>query len=193
MPSKSWGSPQLIKEYIIIGDTEEVSKGQMAYVFNRQAEGKYDWVMADEWEAFLSGDMAQIKNRIEAEIPNTKVRWIKISWEEAHKWKPDPYGDWIYSVKGFYIEAIVENLGGASLTGLEIVAILLAVAFVAVVIATIFLVGWTTWKVIEATPKWAIPIVGILLIVMFLMFVLIFFGAELGITKKKVVIKGRKR
>jgi len=183
MPSKTWGTPQLIKEYLIVGENDEIPSGASAYIFNRSS-ADHDVLGVPTWEAFLQGDLTDLKNRIETDIPNTEVLWIKISWDRADR-KHEYPEYWVY---GFYVEALVKNKGGAALTGLEIALIIMAIAFLAAVIAAISLGSWITWEVMEATPDIAKPAVGIVLLIGIALFLLILFGAKLGIGKKGVTL-----
>jgi len=185
MPSKTWGTPQIIKEYLVVGENDEIPSGHKAYVFNKQrGESEVD---PDDWDAFREGNLTELKNAIEGDIPNSKVIWIKISWDYAIYEGMPSTGFW-YRVGGFYVEAIVENIGGAALTGLEIAIIIMAIAFLAVVIAAISLGAWIIWQVMLAIPKPLKPFGGIILLIGIGLFVLILFGAKLGIGKKGVTL-----
>lgn len=185
MPSKTWGTEQLIKEYIVVGENDEIPSGQKAYVFNKQVgESEVD---PDTWDAFTDGDLTELKNAIERDIPNSKVIWIKISWDHAIYEGMPSTGFW-YRVGGFYVEAIVENLGGAGLTGWEIAAIIVAIAFLAAVLIPLALGAWIVWQIITSIPDIAKPFVGIALLIGIALFILILFGARLGLSKKGMTL-----
>jgi hypothetical protein len=188
MPSKTWGTPLNIKEYIAVGMTAEIPKGQKAYVFGQQ-QSAAAVVSEAKWLALMDGDMAEIRNIVETRIKGSKVIYVAVSWTSAERQRQYPTPDqWQYIVKGFKVEAIVENVS-AGLTGLEIVTI---VTVFAVLLAVIVLLGnftWVTWKVISAAEEIS-PVVtigvgiGILLLIALLLFVL--FGG-------KAEVKGKKR
>jgi len=192
MPSKSWGTPLTVQQYLVIGEDEEIPQGEYAYVFNQQVGSANIW--DTDWEAMMNGDLSSIKNKIETEIAGTRVQWIQVLWSKAVYVKgvgyppPRPY----YVVEGFKIEAIVKNEAGASLTGAEIVLIIMALAFMAVVIGALVMVGWVVWRVMEAAEAIGGPagtiIVGIGVLILLCLFLLILFGATLGIGKKGVTI-----
>jgi len=186
MPSKTWGTPQLIEEYIVVGEDKEIPSGHKAYILNRDSR-EHSVLGIPTWETFLQGDLTQLKERIEQDIPNTKVLWIQISWSNAVLQQKYPEY-WVY---GFTIEAIVENLGGAALTGFEIALIIIAFAFLAVVIASIALGAWIVWEIMGSVPDVVKPFVGVGLLVLLLLFLLLMFGGQIGVSKKKVTVKGR--
>lgn len=177
MPNKTWGTPQTIKQYIVVGDNDEIPSGHKAYVFNKQV-GQSE-VDPDTWDAFTDGDLTEIKNAIERDIPNTKVIWIKISWDYAIYEGMPSTGFW-YRVGGFYIEAIVENISGAGMTGFEIAAIIIAVAILVAVLVPIALGAWTYWEVVESVKRVLGDVgmigIGLLLLVGIAVFVLLVLG-----------------
>lgn len=190
MGEKSWGTPLAIKQYEVVAENEEIPKGNYAYVFSQQAS-EYNWVKKSAWEAMLNGDFSLIKQKIETEIPNTKVQWIRVSWTKA--WLEFRYD---YRVEGFKIEAIVKNESGANLTGLEIAIIIMAVAFLATVITFVALTAWITWKVVTATEE-AFGDVGTIavgggLILVFLLFLLLILGVGIEYRKGKGVKVGKR-
>lgn len=177
MPSKTWGIPQLIKSYIVVNEQAEIPAGHKAYIFGKDPK-PYTYISKVDWEQFIAGNLTQLKQRIESDIPNTKVVWLRISWDKAFTPYP-PYDE--YEVRGFYVEAIVENTGSASLTGAEICLIIMALSWLAVIVTLCLTGGWVTWKVIESTPSQYIPLVGIIILVLIGLGVLILFGAKLKI------------
>jgi hypothetical protein len=188
MPNKTWGNKPAIIEKEIVEETTEIPIGDYAYVFNQQQEFS-QVISEDVWNQFLNGNMQDIKDKIETEIPNVQVTWINLYWEEAVRvlypdGTPMPY----YTIKGLRIEAIVKNLG-ASLTGLEIVAIIVAIAFVAVIITYVALQAWVVWRVISATEQIG-PIatvgVGLIIFVVIGVFLLLLFGVKFETGKGKV-------
>lgn len=188
MSSKTWGTPQVIKEYIIVNQNDEIPSGNNAYVFNKSTSPYGDFVPKANWEALVNGDLSTLKNKIESDIPNTQVIWIKVSWDKAVGPAVPPGGVTSYLVSGFYVEAIVKNKGGAALTGLEIVMIIGAVAFLAAVVAAIALGAWIIWQVMSLIPDVLKPVVGIGLLIGIALFLLILFGARLGVSKKGMTL-----
>jgi len=186
MPSKTWGTSQVIKDYLVVSDQDEIPSGHKAYVFSQQQQSVQD-VAKSDWEEFMNGNLSDLKNKIETEIPHTKVIWLNVSWTKAHLYGGAGGGFW-YAVEGFYIEAMVENTGEASLTGLEIVAIIMAIAFFAVVLNYIFLTDWIAWEVMESVPDIGKPFVGIILLIGIALFLLILFGAKVGVSKEGATI-----
>jgi hypothetical protein len=190
MPSKTWGRPLNIKEYIVVGGSEEIPKGQKAYVFGYQGTGVRS-IPAEKWNALQAGNMAQIKSEIENSIPGSKVVYVAISWDKATlEIIPRPQGEDIenYLVEGFRVEAIVENVQGG-LTGLEIVSIIMAVAFLVAVAAILITSGWVIWRVISAAEQLGpAATIGVGLVVLVLLFILllVMFGG-------KAEFKGKKR
>ena len=191
MPNKTWGNKPAIIEKEIVDQTTEIPIGDYAYVFNQQQEFS-QVISEDVWNQFLNGNMQDIKDKIETEIPNVQVTWINLYWEEAVRvlypdGTPMPY----FTIKGFRIEAIVKNTGGASLTGLEIVAIIVAIAFVAVIITYVALQAWVVWRVISATEQIG-PIatvgVGLIIFVVIGVFLLLLFGVKFETGKGKVKV-----
>jgi hypothetical protein len=161
--SKTWGTPQLIKEYIVIDDNTEIPKGNKAYVFNTQ-QSAFALVSKNNWETMMSGDLSLIKDKIERDLPGSKVIWIQISWTDAQL--KEGIAQWDYLVKGFRVEAIVENVN-AGMTGFEIIAIIIAIAILAVVLSCVALGVWITWNLINTIaalpPAFAIPLEILLL------------------------------
>jgi hypothetical protein len=190
MPNKTWGNKPAIIEKEIVDQTTEIPIGDYAYVFNQQQEFS-QVISEDVWNQFLNGNMQDIKDKIETEIPNVQVTWINLYWDEAIRvlypdGTPMPY----FTIKGLRIEAIVKNLG-ASLTGLEIVAIIVAIAFVAVIITYVALQAWVVWRVISATEQIG-PIatvgVGLIIFVVIGVFLLLLFGVKFETGKGKVKV-----
>jgi len=179
VPSKTYGTGQIIEDYAIALGDEEIPSGQYAYVFN-QTQQAYDAIDGDIWEGFLNGNVTTLKNEIESQIPNSRVLWIRFYWSRATKQYPHlaPY---YYKVEGFKVEAFVENIGGAGLTGLEIVAIIMAVTFAAVVIALVALGSWVTWRVISAAEEispFATIGVGLVILVILIFALMLILGVR---------------
>jgi hypothetical protein len=146
MPSKSWGTPLTVKKYMVVGENEEIPSGQYAYVKNEQVgEGH---ISAWDWVALVNSDLSVLRNQIEQSIPHSKVQWISISWDSAVTIMPYL----IYHVKGLKIEAIIKNEGG-SLTGAEIVLIILAVAVFIAIFGAIVMAGWVIWQIMSASAQ----------------------------------------
>jgi len=188
MPSKTWGTSQVIKDYVIVGDNDEIPTGQKAFVFN-QSQNEKDKINVDVWTNFMAGNLTEIKTKIEMDIPNSKVIYLRLSWIKAIYVEIPLTSIKYYAVYGFKIEAIVENTGGAGLTGLEIVAIILAVTFLAVVVASIALGIWVTWRVIESLPEALVAPVGIFILILIGIFLLALFGVGFKASKKGVSMK----
>ena len=92
-------------------------------------------------------------------------------------------------VVGFKVEALVENTHGAGLTGLEIVAIIGMIAFLAVVVGFIALGSWIVYEVMAATKEigsGATIGVGIILFVVIVFALLTLFGTKTSVSKKGV-------
>jgi hypothetical protein len=142
---------------MVIGDNEEIPSGEYAYVKNEQVgEGH---ISAWDWVNLINSDLSVLRNQIEQSIPHSKVQWISISWDSAVTLMPYL----IYHVKGLKIEAIVKNEGSASLTGAEIVLIIIAIAFFIAIFGAIVMAGWVTWRIMSATEQigpWATILVG---------------------------------
>lgn len=171
--SKSWGTPQKIGEYALVTGTSEIPPGKTAYVFQKQHLEKV-WIWPVDWYNFLSGDLSELKEKIERDIPGTKVLWLKASWDEAvgvgYPCPPVcPIGSQDHwDVYGFYVEALVQNVGGAALTGFEIAAIIVAIAFLTVVVVLCLTGAWVVWEIIEVIPDplkpVLVPIVGVVIL-----------------------------
>jgi len=183
MDSKTWGTPQTLKDYVVVGGNDEIPSGQKAYVFNRD-DKDHSVIGIPTWEDFLAGDMSFVKDQIESNIPNTKVLWLKVSWTKAERKHMYPEY-WVY---GFEAHAIVENTGGAALTGFEIAAIIIGIAFLVGVVSLCLTGGWLVWRIIESIPEPFIPIVGIILLILVGIALLALFGVGFGFSKKGVSI-----
>lgn len=159
----TWGTPMVLQQYLVVSNTDEIPSGKWAFVFQKQAGEKT--ISPSDWERMKSGDLSTIKNQIETGVPGSACVWIRISWEtESYV---SYTGGSHYVIGGFMVEALVKNKN-ANLTGLEIVAIIMAVAFI-IAVLTICLTGsWVTFKVISATESigpWATVIVGAIILV----------------------------
>lgn len=177
MPSKTWGKPQLIQEYIVVGEHEEIETGQKAYVFNRD-DKDHSVIGVPTWEAFLNGDISFVKDQIEANIPHTKVVWLRISWTKAERKHHYPEY-WVY---GFEVHAIVENTGGASLTGFEIIGILIGIAFLVGVVYLCLTGGWLTWKIMKAVEdvfgSGGVAVIGMVIFIIIIFSLLLLLGVK---------------
>jgi len=151
LPSKSWGTEYSLDNYEIVEETAEIPEGQMCYVVSSSVN-EYDEVGWGEWQTLQSGNMYYVKQAIEAGVPNCTLRFIRVSWDRSQAVDVAPHIT-VMRVWGFKIEALVENTGGAGLTGLEIVVIIAAIAFLSTVVAFIAMGGYTVYKVVEATEK----------------------------------------
>lgn len=149
MPSVGWGNNYALNDHILVGGNDEIPKGQYAYVFNQQPKGNMG-VPKVTWEAMLNGDFTSVKNQIEQGIPGCQVKMIHCAWDSAFL-TGTPIVQF-YSVSGFKVEALVYN-AGASQTGLEIVAIIMAVSFLAIVIGGLAMAGWIIWRVMSAAEQ----------------------------------------
>ena len=185
MPSKTWGKPQVIKDYVVVGEAEEILSGEKAYVFNKQAAEMVE-IVKYEWEPLITGDLTNLKDKIETDVFNTKVLWLKVAWDSAVFQPKSGTTPAHYHVKGFYVEAIVENIGGASLTGAEIVLIIMAVSWLAVIVTLCLTGGWIAWRVIESTPQALVPVVGIGILAMIFFVIVLLFGVGFKWGKFKI-------
>lgn len=189
--SKTWGTPMIATQYIVIGGNTEIPAGQYAYVFNKQtSEAVY--VDASEWQNLVSGDMSSLKNQIESQIPGSQVVWLKISWDDAQAQFFYPGNYWEYIVKGFYVEALVKN-NQAGLTGLEIVAIIMVIAFLVAVVTLCITGAWVVWEVMSAAaklgPAFTVAI-GLIILIMILVALVVIFAIAFG---GGLSAKGKKR
>lgn len=182
MPSKSWGTPQLIQNYVVVGENDEIPAGQKAYVF-QQSSKEYDKIWWEKWETFMQGDISLLKDEIENAIPYSKVLWLSCSWVKVIDKNEYPYINY-YKVYGFKVEALVENTGEASLTGLEIALIIVAFGFLFAVVALTLTGAWVVWQVMSSIPDLAKPFVGIGILILILLFLLVLFGRPLAVSRK---------
>ena len=182
MPSKQWGTPLTVKQYMVVGENEEIPSGEYAYVKNEQVgEGH---ISAVDWVNLINLDLSVVRNQIEQSIPHSKVQWISISWDSAVTVMPYL----IYHVRGLKIEAIVKNEGGASLTGAEIFLIIIGIAIVIAVLGAIVMSGWVIWRVMaaaEALGPVATIGVGVGILVILLLFLFLIFGGKAEYRGKK--------
>lgn len=163
MPQKTWGTPQAIKEYRIVDENTAIPAGEKAYLYNRDIR-EHSVLGIPTWDAFMAGDLTEIKERIESEVPHSKVVWLRLMWDKAERKHPYPEY-WVY---GFRIEAIVENIAApGSLivwTASMILAVFLGVAFLAAVLAAIVLTAWLVWEIISSVPKELKPLVALVIL-----------------------------
>jgi hypothetical protein len=148
MPSVGWGNNYNLNDHVLVGGNDEIPIGNYAYVFNMQAQNSVATIPKAMWEAMLNGDFTSVKNQIEQGIPSCQVKMIHCAWDKAD------YIWWMgaYAVAGFRVEALVYN-AGAHQTGLEIVAIIIAVAFIIAVITACVVGGWVVWQVVSAAQS----------------------------------------
>jgi hypothetical protein len=153
MPNKSYGSFLDIKTKQLVEGSTEIPKGQWAYVVNASTVA-YDTIWDKDWEAFLAGDMSKFKTEIEKSLPGTQVEWVNFVWD--HTEKTDPFFDilefrwkFAYHVYAFRCEAIVKNVSGG-VTGLEIIAIIIAVVIGIAILSLIALGVWITFQIMDA-------------------------------------------
>ena len=200
MGNRSWGTPLSITEHILVGENDEIPSGKQAYVFNQSIHSHPNdvtdpWVWDeydnDVWSTFMNGDMGIIKSMIESRIPGAQLKWVSVSWSRTRQVQYfSPWGipytrTRVYDLK---FEAVVENQSGG-VTGLEIVAIITAVAFLVGVILIAATVSWTTWQVMTAAQQLgpAVTIgVGLAIIVLMVILLMTMFGG-------KAEYKGKKR
>jgi hypothetical protein len=148
MPSVGWGNDYSLSDHTLVGGNDEIPVGKYAYVFNMQ--NGVATIPKATWEAMLNGDFTSVKNQIESGIPGAQVKMIHCAWDKAdYVWW---MGSGAYAVSGFRVEALVYN-AGASQTGLEIVAIIMAVAFIIAVITACVVSGWVVWQVMDAAKQ----------------------------------------
>jgi hypothetical protein len=191
---KTWGTSTTITQYIVVGGSTEIPKGDDAYVFQKQSANEVD-IDDYTWQQMISGNMADLRNQIETKIPGTQVIWLRVHWDNDIYEAPPVNMHRIY---GFYCEALVKNIN-AGQTGLEIVAIILAVAFLAVVITLCLTGAWVVWQVLSAAASLGpVATIGVGLIVLMLVlitlviiFAIVFGGGVKAKGKKKSVSIGK--
>jgi hypothetical protein len=200
MGNRSWGTPLTITEHILVGDSDEIPTGKKAYVFNQSLHDHPNdvtdpWVWDeydnDVWSTFMNGDMGIIKSMIETRIPGAQLKWVQVAWSRTRQVRYfSPWGipytrTRVYDLK---FEAIVENQSGG-VTGLEIVAIIAAVAFLVGVIALAVTASWLVWRIEKAAEQLGpVVTIGVGLVILVLVLVVLFtmFGG-------KAEYKGKKR
>jgi hypothetical protein len=186
----TWGTPLNISQCAMVDQNEEIKKGEWGYVFNEQAGSQL--IPPERWQQLISGNLETLRQQIEAQIPNSKVQWLSISWDKADyiQTRIDPL-QFMERVQGFKVEAIVKNLGGASLTGLEIVAVILAIAFIAGVVGLLIMAGWVIWRIMSAAEQLgpiAVIGVGLVVVVIIVIVLLLLFGVKFEKKDKKIRI-----
>lgn len=193
---KVWGSKLTIHNERIVPEGYEIPQGHFARALKQQQYNR-EFVEEAKWNAMMAGDMNQIKNDIESQIPGASVIWIRVSWTEATRVMVAA-GVWAILVAGYQVEAIVENVN-AGLTGLEIVAIILVITWLISVIALLSMGSWVVYEVINAIKKlpegwspWVMIIVGLLILVgIGALLFFIFGGAVMYKSKKRSVSLGK--
>ncbi len=188
VPTKSWGTPLQIKEYIVVGNNDEIPQGQKAFVF-RQQTSDASVVSEAKWLALINVNMAEVRNLIESRIPGSRVIYVAVSWTSAVRQRQYPTpNQYEYIVKGFRVEAIVENVS-AGFTGLEWAGLIMLIAGIAAVIVLLGLFVWVTWRIMVAAEKLgpaATIGTGLLILGGLGLLLLILFGG-------KIEYKGKKR
>jgi hypothetical protein len=199
MGNRSWGTPLAITEHILIGENDEIPTGNKGYVFNQSIHshpldildpGIWDEYDNDVWSTFMAGDMGIIKSKIETEIQGAVLKFVQVSWSRTRQVRYfSPWGipytrTRVYDLK---FEAVVENQGGG-VTGFEIAAVIMAVAFL-VYVASLSLTGaWVTWRVVKAAEELG-PVVtigvGLVIIVLIAILLLTAFGGKAEYRGKK--------
>ena len=191
MPNKSFGTPMEIRTKQLVADSQEIPKGQWAYVVNASTL-EYDTIWDRDWEAFLAGDMSKFKTQIEQAIPGSQVEWVNFVWD--HTTKSDPFFDlwelrwkFAYHVYGFKCEAIVKNVSGG-ITGFEIIAIIIGVVIGVAILTLVYLGVWVTFQIMDALKELgpAATVIGGMLIlggIGLLLFVI--FGGQASYRGKK--------
>lgn len=149
MPIKSWGNRYSIGNHQVVSGNSEIPPQNYAYVFNKQTSNESIVPKAD-WENMVNGDMGYIRDQIEQGVPGCEVKWVMIAWDSAVPKFGAPY---LMVVSGFQAEALVYNKGTAALTGLEIVAIIIAVSFLFAVITALALGAWIILQVMDAAKQ----------------------------------------
>lgn len=188
----TWGHGLTIKEYYLVTMNDEIPPTNYAYVFQKMSQESYT-ILAQYWSNLLMGNLQDVRNQIELHIPGSQVQWLHISWSDV-QFSVTGFGPsqvhWA-TVKGFMVEALVKN-NNAGLTGLEIVAIIMASAVLAVVIGLLITAGWVVWRVataIDILPPWLSPWVMLAfgLIVLVGIGALLYFvlGGKLSYSSKK--------
>lgn len=178
MPGLSWGAfPSNISERTVITESTVIEPGKMAWVAN-VSQLEYDSVYDLDWETFLQGDISLVKTEIERQVPGTAVQWVRCYWDRTEKvlarWDIIQWR-WVYyyHVYGFRMEAIVKNISPVAGTLFEftasiIIAIAIAVGFIALVIAAIALGVWLVLQIVGAAGRvggdWGIILVSLVLL-----------------------------
>lgn len=192
MPSKTWGTRVKIERIEETSLNDEIPKGERLILLNKQPDIQTPWwVYAHEWEAFMNGDLSQIKNEVERQIKGAKVEWIQLKWDKA-----DPLESPIkkrivqYNVYGLSVEVIVKN-ESASLTGLEIVLIIGLIGVFATVFTILGMTVWTAGKVVMSATEMGAPVVvgvGLILVIIFVVAILLIFGVKIEKAPRRVKI-----
>lgn len=187
---KVWGTPLQINQYIIVGDNKEIVQGHYAYVIRKQSIDKQR-ILPSAWYTLLAGDLRDLKADIERQVPGSVCTWLRVSWTDAYLEPLLPHQISYMVITGFMVEAIVENVN-AGLTGLEIVVIIMAIAFLATVIVALTMGSWIIWEVINAAKKlpeniapWVIIAVGLFILVGIGASLYFLFGGRVSYSSKK--------
>jgi hypothetical protein len=186
----AWGTPLNVTQSIAVSNNAEIPQGEWGWVINKEVGSVT--VSGSQWEQMMSGDLSSVAKQIEVSIPGTSPTWIQISWTSVTY--DSSTGD--YTVTGFIIQAIVKN-NSAGQTGLEIVAVIMAVAFLVALLVLISMAAWLTVQIVHATQQLgpiATIIVGLLILggIAFLIYTLI--GGRIGYkSKNREISTGRSK
>lgn len=188
---RTWGTEMTLKQWVDVTQTTEIPVGNWGYVSQKQAPGDKA-VPKSDWERMISGDFSQIADQLRAQIPGCEPTWIEVSWDSV---RYDGLTQQ-YSVTGLTVLAMVKN-NGAGMTGLEIIAILIIIAILAVVITLCLTGSWVVVKVMDATAAagpWMTILIGLVILmgIGFLLYTLL--GGKIsykGKTRKFSTSKGK--
>jgi len=199
MPSKTWGTPHVLADITQVNAEDEIPVGQYAYLTAEQTGfvpgTDYSEIPVDDWNAMMAGDFSEIAAKIQKDIPGTLVKYIRIHWTSAEGPVVSPGHLYkVYRIRGFSIEVLVKNTGGA-LTGLEIIAIIIAVAFIVAVLALVIVGAWTVYKVVTAAEKLGpavVVVVGLIVLVIVIVALLLLLGVGFQVKGKKVGLTAKR-
>lgn len=172
----SWGTPMTFNEYLVVGNNDEIEKGHYAFVFQKVAGWRT--ILKNDWESFLRGDVSVFKKQLEDQIPGGEAVWFQVHWDDVQLVELPP--NFAYRVQGLYIEALVKNKN-AGLTGLEICAIIIAIAILASVIGFFTIGGFVTWNIMNAANElgpWVTIIIGVGILVGLGVLFFVFIGGK---------------
>lgn len=188
MPSNTWGSfvtPYGFKQQAAAMDTE-VPKGAYLKMVSEKKDVTMDLL---SFAQFTSGDMSTVRSAVETQLNGSKLEMARTSYD-SEEYQQIPLigaGGLIigYStqviVKGFQMQFVAKN-ENAGMTGLEIAAIIGAVAFLAVVLVVIGIIVYAVYtivKAVEESPLGQLG-VGIIILIVFVVVLLLIMGVGLG-------------